>query len=491
MSTSGIGSGGRRPPVKGTKGQTARASKAGKGKTVKGKAVKGKTVKGKAVKGKTVKGKTAAAKEEKEQTLRFRSDKLIKGKKGSRSAEQVTGRSGRAILSAPKAPVSGDGALARDLNARRSASRPARSGGSGAAMPGATRARSNAVSGDEHRPVVGRPRSNAISGDEHRPVVGRPRANAFSGGTAPGAASPWKTRTGTRNNNRGFAGRSTNYSSKDTSRTWGSREGGKMDFSPGSYGAGKTLAEYDEAVLRFGKVNDKKSGDWGELGIAGETRILSARARAYWSPRIDLSSGTIELAIGVQARAELIGATYGIEYQKTAFTVGGVPVNFRANANADVFVGTQANAAATLSLGREPNITVGAGAFAGASATIQGGATFGGVGTTGSASGWVGVGAKAEAQATYKNGKLKFGFELGAALGLGASAKFGLEIDVFEFAKVATGVGNALKKPAVAVGKAIAKGAKSVAKAASKVGKSVAKAAKSVGSSIKKAFKGW
>jgi hypothetical protein len=255
----------------------------------------------------------------------------------------------------------------------------------------------------------------------------------------------------------------------------GQRKAGLLNYGPGAYGAGPTIAEYDKAVARAG-ARTGAQGDWGEFEANAEVRALAVRGRIHG---IAAWNDGLEVGIGAQGRLELVGASANVGYGVDAFSIGGEKVRFQANGSADAFVGAQGDASASITLNKEPSIRVGAGGFAGASASIAGQATLGGVGVKGGAQAWAGVGAKANLEVGFKDGKFVLGGEIGAALGVGFGAKFGIAVDFKPLINTVKGVGNAVAEGAKTV-------AGAVANVATKVGEGLASAGKAVGNFFKK-----
>lgn len=82
--------------------------------------------------------------------------------------------------------------------------------------------------------------------------------------------------------------------------------------------------------------------------------------------------------------------------------------------------------------------------FAGARIEGKAGVDVGGVTVGGKASGWIGVGAEGSLDFGFSDGKLKIGASAGAALGIGGSIGFNLEIDVAEVVDTVTDAAEAV-----------------------------------------------
>ncbi len=88
---------------------------------------------------------------------------------------------------------------------------------------------------------------------------------------------------------------------------------------------------------------------------------------------------------------------------------------------------------------------VGGDAFAGARASAEVTQEVGPAATTVGAEAFAGVGAEFEANVGLKDGKLAANFDVGAALGIGASVEFGVELDVSKVDDAVKSVGEGIK----------------------------------------------
>lgn len=159
-------------------------------------------------------------------------------------------------------------------------------------------------------------------------------------------------------------------------------------------------------------------------------------------------------------------------------------VDVRNYAEGEAFVGTEASAKAGLT---KNGVELGANGFAGGRASGTVGSEIGAVGYGATGEAWSGVGLEAGVNGGFKDGKLKFGAEAGAALGVGGKLGFQAEIDVEE-------IGNGVKKAGREVGNTAKKVGQNVGSTAAKVGKNVGQTTKkvttNVGNTAKKAGKG-
>jgi hypothetical protein len=191
--------------------------------------------------------------------------------------------------------------------------------------------------------------------------------------------------------------------------------------------------------------------------------------------------------LGAQAKYGVdAGAEAGYQRNIGTFLNQQIGVNVRANATG--FVGAEAVGAAELSFKGGPKFQVGGEVFTGARARLQGttglrvnnsevGSVRAGV------EGWAGVGVKGDIDISFKNGKLDFDVEAGAALGLGGSVDFGGSIDILGAIRAYqnSSVGRAISSTVSAV----AAGAEKVATV---VGNKLAAAGNAVVSWVKSIF---
>jgi hypothetical protein len=174
-------------------------------------------------------------------------------------------------------------------------------------------------------------------------------------------------------------------------------------------------------------------------------------ARAYTGAKTE---STIGAQAGASAGAEVnmkklsdsklvaeAGASTGVTVSGEATAgVEVVGINTDAKAESTTFVGASANAKSTVS---KDGVNAKAGAFAGARAEGSVGGSVAGVVAKGTGEAWAGVGAEASGQAQFKNGKLTFGGEVGAGLGVGGKAGMEMTIDAGQTVKDAKQFGEA------------------------------------------------
>lgn len=264
-------------------------------------------------------------------------------------------------------------------------------------------------------------------------------------------------------------------------------------IGPGTYGIGNTLLGGEAYLAEFGGINESVGGDWGKVNVQGQTRLMEARGRVYNYTGFDPRQKTLGLGLGAQAQLNLIRSQYGASYETPSVNIAGRDISLKTTASAEAFVGAQGDAEATIVLGKEPRLRVGAGGFAGASASVSGGVEAAGLGVNGSATGWAGAGAKADLTLGFDKGKLKFGFDVGAALGVGGQLSWGISIDPKEVAGNVLAFGEEGLKETVDVvekaGTLVGGLGKDIEKTAKNVGKDIKKTAKNVGKDIEKTGK--
>jgi hypothetical protein len=208
-----------------------------------------------------------------------------------------------------------------------------------------------------------------------------------------------------------------------------------------------------------------------------EMELLSAGAKGRGSVTADWKSGKFEAEGEIEAHASLIRARaqghlrYGI-------------VEAEGNASLDVGARAGAKGSAAFDLKERRLVVQGqAGAFAGVEATAEGKVDVGGVGAEGRAGLRAGVGVNIGGSFGYDKGKVSFGFNIGASLGIGFNLGFKITLD---FNKI----GDTIKK--------YVPGAAEIFKATTAVTgvikdgvKAVGHALESAGKAVKKFFSGW
>ena len=121
---------------------------------------------------------------------------------------------------------------------------------------------------------------------------------------------------------------------------------------------------------------------------------------------------------------------------------------------AGTMVGAMAPVNGSAKITRDPPTAIvdaKAGAFAGARASATGSAGIGPIScknVCGRAEGWAGVGVETACKAGYQDGKLKFNFGLGAALGIGGKLGSYITIDVTKIRNAATAAASKASKAA-------------------------------------------
>lgn len=232
--------------------------------------------------------------------------------------------------------------------------------------------------------------------------------------------------------------------------------------------------DWDATSIKTKRVDsatvDKKGYDTGY-------RVLSAYADGSGSVKI---GKTVNIEGKIDVGAVLAQGT--IEGKKK---LGSVDLTGKAEAT----VGATASASGSVRfdlLSPKPTVKVKAGvdAFVGAKVSAEGriGNDYAGVGAKGEL--MAGLGAKAKLDAGIENGRFKAKVELGAALGIGGSVSFNVDINYQKAVDKVVGTG----KQAV---QNIKSAASTVANAASNAASSVASGAKSLASAGWKTVSGW
>lgn len=229
----------------------------------------------------------------------------------------------------------------------------------------------------------------------------------------------------------------------------------------------------------------------GKHGTAEGKLEAKAEASASVSAEGTLNSNGLDATAGAKAGVSVEASASG-KLKSNEVTIGGE--KFSAGVDGKARVSAEAKAEATVSakVTRNPPTAVlegKAGVSAVAKAEAEGSITLGPVKLMGSVYGSAGVEAQASGIIGYQDGKLKLSGSLGAAVGLGAGAKAGVEIDVAAIGKVAVNTAKAAadvngdgKLGLDDVGAAASKVANAASDAASAVGNTVSGAASKVAS---------
>lgn len=231
---------------------------------------------------------------------------------------------------------------------------------------------------------------------------------------------------------------------------------------------------------------DKKTGAHGTAESALEAK---AEATASVSAKGTLNSNGLDATAGAKVSVGVEASATG-KLTSNAVTIGGE--KFTAGVDGKVRVSAEAKAEATVSakVTRNPPTAVlegKAGVSAVAKAEAEGSITLGPVKLMGSVYGSAGAEAQMSGLIGYQDGKLKLSGSMGAALGLGAGGKVGVEVDVAAIGKVAVNTAKDVadvngdgKLGLDDVGAAASKAANAVGNAASAVGSTVSGAASKV-----------
>lgn len=220
----------------------------------------------------------------------------------------------------------------------------------------------------------------------------------------------------------------------------------------------------------------------GKHGTAEGALEAKAEATASVNAKGTLNSNGLDASAGAKVSVGVEASASG-KLKSNEVTIGGE--KFSAGVDGKVRVSAEAKAEATVSakVTRNPPTAVlegKAGVSAVAKAEAEGSVTLGPIKLMGSAYGSAGVEAQASGVIGYQDGKLKISGSLGAAVGLGAGAKAGVEIDVAAIGKVAV---NTAKTVADVNGDGKL-GLDDVSAAASKAANVASNAASAVGSTV-------
>lgn len=164
-----------------------------------------------------------------------------------------------------------------------------------------------------------------------------------------------------------------------------------------------------------------------------------------------IEAGAVLGQVTVEGKAKL-GKT-GLEATGKAEATVGVTGSASGNVRVDLF-------------SKKPTVKVKAGveAFAGAKASVEGrvGNDYAGVGAKAEA--WAGIGAKAKADIGIEGGKFKAKVELGAALGIGGSLSFSVDVNYQKGIDTVVGTGKKAVETISNAASSVASGAKNLAK---------------------------
>jgi len=181
----------------------------------------------------------------------------------------------------------------------------------------------------------------------------------------------------------------------------------------------------------------------GKFHTTVEGEALTAGVAAQGNVSVDPLKGKIGAEGSVDAKADLVrGSVEGHADSALGRSEWGAEGNVGAEASAtgQVVLDPLHGQAAASVKGE---------AFAGARASAEVSQDIGPATVTAGAEAFAGVGVEFEANVGLKDGKLSANFDVGAALGIGASVEFGFSVDVGKVGdaakNVAEGVGNAAK----------------------------------------------
>lgn len=207
------------------------------------------------------------------------------------------------------------------------------------------------------------------------------------------------------------------------------------------------------------RVDAEKQVQLGDVPVQmrGDVHVGSLQGMARATTGYDARRKELVAEASVRGEAHLVGAQGEIK----SGVYGNSVIQGQTTIRGKAYVGAEAGGFASVGIGKSGVMARGGvDAFAGAKVRLDlkqsigiGGQQVARVGAK--AEGWAGVGFKAKAEVGFKDGKLRLGGELGAALGIGGALRFDIEVDVVGTAKA---IGKGLKT----AGNAVASGFKKV-----------------------------
>lgn len=252
-------------------------------------------------------------------------------------------------------------------------------------------------------------------------------------------------------------------------KTSGSTQRGSREHAGRSTRHDTMLGTFSGAAGAEAEAASRARGQ-AELGLDGVHAKGSAAARAGASAEVEagfrnaLADGHAKLRANAEvaaradgeAHADLTGVTakghaeagataeieFDAEMRTKGVDIGGHRLDVHQEIEAQVEISAQAEADIDIAATYKPPRMLAeleASAFAGVKAGVEGSFGIGDFMTvSGEAAAWAGAGAEAGIVAGYDDGKLRFGFNLGAAVEVGAGASMAIEIDVAAIADAAT-----------------------------------------------------
>ncbi len=216
--------------------------------------------------------------------------------------------------------------------------------------------------------------------------------------------------------------------------------------------------EHNLGERRFGTERDRNDALRPDLVVTLESWSKQWQAAAYQrsvgiqGEDYDVNGNLQLLAAGAGASAAIgalgagvVGARADLNARAVLAEANGKSRvgNERASASAEgrAYVGADARAGADVQFGADrARVAADAGAFVGGKADANLHGDLAGVGGNVGGEAWAGIGAEADLDAGYTDGKLRFQFGAGAALGVGGKLSGGFEVDV---PRLADNVGDA------------------------------------------------
>jgi hypothetical protein len=171
-------------------------------------------------------------------------------------------------------------------------------------------------------------------------------------------------------------------------------------------------------------------------GKNGSISLFQAQGQA--GAKFAAGDGAFKLEAGASAAANLVNVEAHGEHKGTVNLKGAAHLNLGARA--------EGKATAEIDL-KKMTVAVkgGVDAFAGGSVGVNGSAEAGGVEVGAAAKAEAGIGFQANGTLGFEDGKLKFGGDIGACVGVGADVKFNVEIDARKIAQEAAQAGQYLE----------------------------------------------
>jgi hypothetical protein len=213
----------------------------------------------------------------------------------------------------------------------------------------------------------------------------------------------------------------------------------------GSFKAGISGVDAQGSVGARAGIGVETGGQFNSALVSGNYSARAAAeayANASGNAKLDATGlrANVKGEIGVSASAEAKA-----DFRTAGIDLGGERLDIRGEGRVRATAEAKAEGTAKVDATINPpraSVDIGGRAFAGVKAEAEGKI---GIGDFASVSGrigaWAGAGAEAGVKLGYEDGKLRFGFNAGAAVGYGVGGSWGVEIDVKKIANAAIGTG--------------------------------------------------